>query len=1206
MATSRSRPGRRGVALLAGLVSVVSLLGVGAGAPDAVASGTELSGAQRLGTQQVLFRSGTAGYGCFRIPTLVRTRKDTLLAFAEARTSPTCADRGPIDIVVRRSTNDGRTWSPIRVVLSGDEKDPYAPHVRGNGSPVVDHETGHVFLFSNSESHIPKTGEYRRSWVQRSTDDGLSFETPQPAPRLLSGGRGWFGTGPSAGIQLRGGPHPGRLVVGAYETSADGKEQRIGLLYSDDGGGSWQASATQNSLRKDAAGNPTAKPGEPVVAELPGGRVYVSARTPYGDVRRMHAITPAGGSSVPALDFTAGWQGADVQVSVLAPAKTYEQDPGDFLLMSAPSDANGRRQEMRLQYARLRDPAHPVPSWQNVAGGLVSAKPEDRASYSSMAELSSGEIGLVYEGGTVFSAQYIYFNRFAPDDRNVPAAARLNLPAEVRTRGTALPHPSPAPGRTTPDASPEANDGYLSASAALADGASFGTTPADTVDFGQGLRLDGATGHAELPYSRSLTPGAGDVTYSLFFRYDATAATEQQALLWAYGVGANTPQVWVRAQPGENRIMARVEGVNGHVTAVVPGPHAARPAFGDGAWHHLTLTRRLPTPTQPKETVTLQVDDRVVTKAYEPAVGGAPTLGALAEEPLDHPLGVRLGDKPPVDPVTDLNDGFTGTIDEFRMYRTALEQPEREALRGPGAAGVAEDALGAHLAFQVVDTADPVELSGRRVQDDVAGHCADATILGTADLETEAPARNPRIGKGALAFSSTLPGMEVPYVPAVDNGAGDFTFTVWFRYAATRSTKDAALIWAYGHTSGKPTVWVRAKPATDRLTARVETPQGSVALDVVDTQAAGESDRAAFGDGQWHLLTLTRQNDRLTLGVDGIDPAAPQARLTTKDGPAGAFTAGNPSPGGLRIGSKPDGTDVLTGALDDFRFYKRAQGAAEVETIRKTSPGGWSPPNDPSVWWSMEPGNTENHLVMRAAADAATPATPDASDHCGHAYVRGGAAFDATGGKFGGGIRFDGVDDAVELPYGAGKALGARDFTLATWVRYRAEENTTPVLAWAYGYGTAERQLWIRAVPRENKVVAHVQTDTATTTLEVRAPAGTVFGDDTWRHVVLRRLNGELTLSVDGVRPPGKAVTGSVTYGDAFAVRGLQLGARPDGGAVDRFTGSMDEFLLVRRGVSDDELDAMRGEGHVPAAGPATVVRLPFDQVTPGGSYARM
>jgi sialidase-1 len=112
----------------AGLAAAVVL--TAAAVPGPAAASVSLS-TSKVGVQQVLFRGGTGGYGCYRIPALLRTATGSLLAFAEARRSPSCADRGDIDLVVRRSTNNGRTWGPIRVVLSGGNGDPDTPYTRG-------------------------------------------------------------------------------------------------------------------------------------------------------------------------------------------------------------------------------------------------------------------------------------------------------------------------------------------------------------------------------------------------------------------------------------------------------------------------------------------------------------------------------------------------------------------------------------------------------------------------------------------------------------------------------------------------------------------------------------------------------------------------------------------------------------------------------------------------------------------------------------------------------------------------------------------------------------------------------------------------------------------------------------------------------------------------------------------------------------------
>lgn len=297
--------------------------------PSAEASGTRISTDRIVGDQQVLFRSGTGGYACFRIPTLIRTKAGTLLAFAEGRSSPSCADRGPIDIVVRRSTNDGRTWGPVKVALAGTATDPDAPYTRDNASTVADEVTGDVFLVSTGE---PASRGTRIPYVQKSTDDGLTFGAPSALTRLSGRTSGWFATGPAHGIQLKNGPYAGRLVVGAYE-SPNSTTQLAGVLYSADHGETWQTSTTENSY---VAGE--LKPTETSVAELANGDVYLAARNEQDDTKphRTHVISTDGGTTV-GLHTVAGLSTPQIQASVLALTHTYRSTPGDTLILAARS-----------------------------------------------------------------------------------------------------------------------------------------------------------------------------------------------------------------------------------------------------------------------------------------------------------------------------------------------------------------------------------------------------------------------------------------------------------------------------------------------------------------------------------------------------------------------------------------------------------------------------------------------------------------------------------------------------------------------------------------------------------------------------------------------------------------------------------------------------------------------------------------------------
>src|SRR5262245_61226266 len=63
-----------------------------------------------------VFVGGEAGYACFRIPAFVTTTKGTLLAVADGRISG-CADiPNPLDLVLKRSSDNGRTWSALQVI----------------------------------------------------------------------------------------------------------------------------------------------------------------------------------------------------------------------------------------------------------------------------------------------------------------------------------------------------------------------------------------------------------------------------------------------------------------------------------------------------------------------------------------------------------------------------------------------------------------------------------------------------------------------------------------------------------------------------------------------------------------------------------------------------------------------------------------------------------------------------------------------------------------------------------------------------------------------------------------------------------------------------------------------------------------------------------------------------------------------------------
>jgi sialidase-1 len=291
--------------------------------------------------------------------------------------------------------------------------------------------------------------------------------------------------------------------------------------------------------------------------------------------------------------------------------------------------------------------------------------------------------------------------------------------------------------------------------------------------------------------------------------------------------------------------------------------------------------------------------------------------------------------------------------------------------------------------------------------------------------------------------------------------------------------------------------------------------------------------------------------------------------VSTTAAPTGSISPARPFR--MYAGQRLDGANRFLGQLDEVRLYKRALSAAEIAGIRAT--------NAVDV-----PG-----AVLRLPFMTNGPRTPDTSGAGNTGFVRGGATL--TTGAFGGALAFDGVDDAVQVPFSRSLDLAGGEFTVTAWFRY-TRQTGRHALAWAYGQGSAVAQLWLRAHPAENRVLAWAESDTAAASTASTA----AYGDGAWHHVVLQRAAGQLRLLVDGVLVGSAAVpAGSLTAGHPDAILGLHLGQRPDG--MDRLAGALDEVRVFNRALSADELDRIRLENAAVTDG--LVLRLPLDRVDP-------
>jgi len=171
----------------------------------------------------------------YRIPALLVTKKDTLLAIAEARRQSR-SDTGDIDLVVKRSKDNGKTWGP-EIVIADSEDD-----TMGNPCPVL-LASGRVLLVHCWNDRARQVGRgARRILVTHSDDDGKTWAKSRDITAQVNKPNwDWYATGPGAGIQLTRGKHKGRVIVPCDHGVGRGFFSHI--LYSDDNGENWKIGA---------------------------------------------------------------------------------------------------------------------------------------------------------------------------------------------------------------------------------------------------------------------------------------------------------------------------------------------------------------------------------------------------------------------------------------------------------------------------------------------------------------------------------------------------------------------------------------------------------------------------------------------------------------------------------------------------------------------------------------------------------------------------------------------------------------------------------------------------------------------------------------------------------------------------------------------------------------------------------------------------
>jgi len=323
--------------------------------------------------QTDVFVSGEEGYHTYRIPAIVVSRKGTLLAFCEGR-KHSRADDGDIDIVLKRSHDNGKTWGKMQVVRDDGS------NTIGNPCPVVDRETGTIWL--------PFTRNNERVFVTKSTDDGATWENPVEITKDVKlPSWNWYATGPTHGIQLRN----GRLLIPCdhKEPDSPGHPYHSHVIYSDDHGSTWKLGGVLGE-----------KTNECVAVETADGSIYLNMRSYHEKNRRAFAWSKDGGDTWSEVKLNETLVEPVCQASMVRFTLRSAGHSKNRVLFSNPASTKREKMTVRVSYDECQ-------SWK--AGKALSDGP---SAYSDLCIAPDMSICCLYERGEKHPYERITFARF--------------------------------------------------------------------------------------------------------------------------------------------------------------------------------------------------------------------------------------------------------------------------------------------------------------------------------------------------------------------------------------------------------------------------------------------------------------------------------------------------------------------------------------------------------------------------------------------------------------------------------------------------------------------------------------------------------------------------------------------------------------------------------------------------------------------------
>ena len=348
-----------------------------------------------------VFVSGTEGYQTYRIPAIIRLPNGQLLAFCEGRVNG-AGDFGNIDIVLKRSNDEGQTWSPLQRIVNNDSLQ------AGNPAPVVDlsdplHPGGRIFLFyntgNNHENEIRKGNGYKQVWYITSVDGGKTWSDAtdittavsrlnktgiHPAWNFKEDWRTYANT-PGHAIQFMEGKYAGRIFIAANHSAGPPQEHFMDYnahgFFTDDHGKKFQLSKNVNLPGSN----------ESMAVVLSKDKMMMNSRNQRGNIKaRIVSISSDGGASWDTTFFDLNLIDPVNQGSILNAGKKN----GKVIIAFCNAADTQQRNNLTLRIS-----FNEGKTWHR--NFLIDKgdpnKNKDHTAYSDLVKISKRKIGVLYE-----------------------------------------------------------------------------------------------------------------------------------------------------------------------------------------------------------------------------------------------------------------------------------------------------------------------------------------------------------------------------------------------------------------------------------------------------------------------------------------------------------------------------------------------------------------------------------------------------------------------------------------------------------------------------------------------------------------------------------------------------------------------------------------------------------------------------------------